>query len=340
MSLTPIRVSEKKIKNEKESKACAKCGQTLGFSNYVDGNSWLLVDGKSTICNSCIKEHLIEKDWEWDTIDHLCQTLDIPFIPKEFERLREINGNDVFPMYAQVFSASEFDGLTWKHYWQYFKQLQENKLLEKELPEINEAKIAKMQKVWGENYLQDELERLENLFSGILATQSINGALQMDQARKLCKMSLSIDEKIRAGVDFDKLITSYDKMIKVSEFTPKNTKNKNDIGSVGEMFTWLEKRGWLNTYYDNAPKDIVDEVLQNLQAFSRRLYTGESSIGEDITARIDALKAADSLDNKDNLYTALEDFDLDGYDATGYDDLINEEFEIEITDEDQNTRGI
>jgi len=66
-------------------------------------------------------------------------------------------------------------------------------------------------------------------------TQNISGALQMDQALKLCKISLQLDSKIRAGDDIDKIVSSYDKLVKTAEFTPKNVKNASDFDSVGEL---------------------------------------------------------------------------------------------------------
>ena len=44
-----------------------------------------------------------------------------------------------------------------------------------------------------------------------------------------------LDQKIRAGEDFDKVIASYDKLVKTAEFTPKNTKNAGEFESVGKI---------------------------------------------------------------------------------------------------------
>ena len=63
-------------------------------------------------------------------------------------------------------------------------------------------------------------------------------------------------------------MTAYDKLVKTAEFTPKNAKNINDFDSIGELIAWMEKRGWKNPYYDDVPKDIVDETMQNIQAFN------------------------------------------------------------------------
>ncbi|MBR5939479.1 hypothetical protein IKZ77_02935 [Candidatus Saccharibacteria bacterium] len=77
-------------------------------------------------------------------------------------------------------------------------------------------------------------------------------------------ISLELESRIRAGVDFDKLLSSYDKLVKVAEFTPKNVKNANDFDSVGELIKWLEKRGWVNKFYDGVTRDVIDETIKNI----------------------------------------------------------------------------
>ena len=75
---------------------------------------------------------------------------------------------------------------------------------------------------------------------------------------------MELDSRIREGVDFDKLLGSYDKLVKVAEFTPKNAKNANDFDSVGELVHWLEKRGWKNKFYDDVTRDVIDETIKNI----------------------------------------------------------------------------
>jgi hypothetical protein len=98
-------------------------------------------------------------------------------------------------------------------------------------------------------------------------------------------MSLELDSRIRAGADFDKLLASYDKLVKVADFTPKNSKNANDFDSVGELFHWLEKQGWRNKYYDGATRDELDEMMKNFENYNQRLYINESGIAEEIARR-------------------------------------------------------
>lgn len=206
--------------------------------------------------------------------------------------------------------------------------------LDDELPGIADQKRRKLQERWGANYDDEALRYLENLYNGLMTTQNVNGALQVDQALKICKMSYEIDCRIREGADFDKILASYDKLVKTAEFTPKNVKNINDFDSVGELIKWLEKRGWKNTFYDDVSRDIVDETMQNFQAFNQRLYTNESGIGEQITERLNNLKNV-ALIEQESYYGTNAEYDLDNYENEGYSQLVmEEEFDPGLPEED------
>ena len=114
-------------------------------------------------------------------------------------------------------------------------------------------------------------------------------------------------------------------MVKIADFTPKNVKNANDFDSAGEIFAYLEKTGWLNKYYDNVDRDIVDKTMKNIQGWIRHLYVNETGIAEDIQRRIESLKMAKELENQidDN------NDELDKNDAEAY-DIIDEDFNPEL----------
>ena len=257
-------------------------------------------------------------------MDKLCQWADIPFVPREWERLFEMNGAKTFSIYAEVFAQSEYEDLGWDDYFKAFKDLKASGDIEDELPGIADQKRKQLQERWGANYDDEALRYLENLYNGLMTTQNVNGALQVDQAIKICKMSYEIDNRIREGSDFDKLLASYDKLVKAAEFTPKNVKNINDFDSVGELIKWLEKRGWKNTFYDGVTRDIVDETIKNFQNFNQRLYTNESGIGEQITERINALKQAKAIE-EESYYGTNKSYDLDAFDDEGYAALVKDE---------------
>lgn len=314
-------------------KQCERCGNPFPPSNFAPTKSIFYKDGCLPICNDCIESYLIDVDFNWREINKLCQYADIPWVPREWERLFEMNGDKTFPIYAGVFAESEYEDLGWDDYYQSFKTLKQANEMESELPGLREQKLRKLRERWGANYDEEALNYLENLYSGLMTTQNVNGALQVDQALKICKMSYEIDCRIRAGQDFDKILTSYDKLVKTAEFTPKNVKNINDFDSVGELIKWLEKKGWHNTFYDNVTRDVVDETMKNIQSFNQRLYTNESGIGEQISERINNLKTVQQVE-QESYYGTNAEYDLDNYENDGYSRLVlDEEFDASSFEE-------
>lgn len=312
-------------------KICQICKQTKDIEDFLRSNSILDYDGYSSACGDCIENLLSLRDYDWAKVDDVCRAINIPFIPSHFEKIRQSCKNNPFRKYALTFSQKEYEKLNWEKYYKTYKELEERQELERELPLFDEKRRQELLNKWGHNYDNEDLEYLENLYNGLYATQSISGALQVDQALKICKISLLLDQKIRAGEDFDKVIASYDKLVKTAEFTPKNTKNAGEFESVGELFKWLEKRGWKNQYYTDVPKDVVDETIKNIQAYNQRLYTNETGIGEEITRRIEALKNAEKAGDDFSNPVEMTPEELEDYNNAAFDKLIDgDDFEAEV----------
>lgn len=309
-------------------RTCSYCGLNQTEDQFLHSRNFLYKDGVVPICNGCIQKILVKDDFNWKTVNRLCQYFDIPFIPKEFERIRDLNGDDAFFQYVKIFNDEDFCDIHWDDYYDTFKELQSRECLEDEIPKLAERRLRKLQEKWGK-YAPEDLEYLEGLHTGMKNTQNINGTLQEDQAIKLCKLSLAIDSNIREGREVDKLLSSYEKLIKIADFTAKNAKNAADFESVGELFLWLEKKGYAFSYYDNVPKDIVDETIRNSQNFLRRLYTNETDIGTEITARIEALQNVAQMEA--GAYDLKQEYDIDEYDTEGFlAESDNEEFSEEV----------
>lgn len=316
-------------------KKCNICGQSFGPEGFAPTKSIFYPDGVIPVCNDCIDKILRDHGYNWEIVNKICQMADIPFVPKEWERLKEMTEVGLFYRYATIFLSSEFEGLDWGKYYEAFQALEARKELESELPGLADEKRSQLKRKWGENYDDEALAYLEDLLNGLLNTQNISGKLQLDQALKICKMSYEIDRKIAEGSDFDKLLSSYDKLVKTAEFTPKNTKNINDFDTCGEMMKYMEKIGWRNQFYDDVPRDVVDESIKNIQSFNQRLYIEENGIAEEIARRLEALKTTAEMENYFGTDTK---HDLDGYADQGYDELINgledDDFKVDLSDEE------
>lgn len=305
------------------TKKCLLCKEDKSTASYI-GVRTPLLNGAMPICRQCIANQIAGKaDYErWNTVNKLCQLADVPFVPEEFEKMYQAHGTDAFGTYCAIFRDKPYNTLDWTIYNDAYLQLQEENRVEDGLPEIKEKKRRDLQNKWGINYDDQQLEYLENLHIGITNTAGIVGALNEDQVLKLCKVSLIIEEKIRAGCEFDKDLKNYDSLAKLAGITTQSIKEGNEFNSTGELCAFLEKLGFKPRYYDGAVKDEVDKTMKDLQYWSRYLYINETGISEEIEERINNLKIADRL-NK-------EDFDWGEYNkfAESVDD--NEAFSIDI----------
>lgn len=322
----PIVPKMKIPQNKFLTKTCNKCGATKMSEDFAKTHSPFYPDGYLPVCNSCINAMLAEESYSWEAIDRICQYAGIPFIVKEWTRLEELNGRDrTWDAYSKVFAQECYRNFGWGDYNKQYEKLRQAGMIEEEIPLISEERLNALRRKWGSNYDEEQLNYLEELYKGLMLTQNINGALQVDQAQKICKLSLEIDIKIRAGdKDIDKFLSSYDKLVKTAEFTPKNTKNAVDFDSFAEVGHWLEKRGRQNKFYDGATRDVVDETIKNIENYNQRLYINEGGIGDEITQRLAALKATNDLE--DNIYGLQENFNLDEYDNEGYNFETTEDF--------------
>jgi hypothetical protein len=317
-----------------EDKKCECCGKYKTSLNYLRTKSFMFPSGYSNICTECLGKRL-EVDDSWEVMDKICQYLDVPFIIDRYIELKETNTPvTLLQAYITQFNNDEYDGIDWSSYEDAYKELQERKALEDVVPGLSDDARQKLLDKWGYNYDEEALNYLENLYDGLLLTQNINGALQGDQALKICKISYEIDCRIRAGQDFDKLLASYDKLVKTGEFTPKNVKNASDFESMGELCRWLEKRGFVNRFYDGETRDVVDETIKNIQNWNQKLYINESGIGDEINQRIQALKTAAELESYYDVDPEIDDYD--NYDNDGFEQLFSEdeEFQVDLSEED------
>ena len=311
-------------------KKCTKCGEEKTPANFIGVNS-PLHNGSLPICRQCLAKMIQDapRDENWNFVDKLCQWADVPFVPEQWAKIYEGNSKDAFGMYVSIFRNKPYDTLDWQIYNNVYLQIQEEDRVEDALPEMKEYQMEKRRQKWGHNYDDEELEYLENLHQGLLNSQNIVGALNEDQALKLCKISLIIEQKIRAGTDFSKDLKAYDDLSKLANITPKAVKDANEFNSIGEIFAWLEKKGWVNKYYDGAVRDEVDFTIKDIKYWLRYLYVQETGISEEIEQRIQNLKDAAALsDSTFNEKEFREYLDNSGNLEVNFDE--EEEFEVSV----------
>lgn len=282
------------------SKICTKCKDEKTTAHFIAVNS-LLHSGSLPICRECLAKMISSapEQERWNVIDKICQWTDVPFLPGEWEKLYQANGKDTLGVYIAIFRTEQYKTLDWMTYNNVYLQLLEEGHVEDAIPELREKRLQDWRRKWGMGYDEEQLEYLENLHLGLINSQNVVGALNEDQALKLCKISLIIEEKIRGGVDFTKDLKAYDELAKLSNLTPKNVKDANEFDSFGEVYAYLEKTGWQNKYYDGAVRDEVDNTEKNIKNWVRYLYINETGIAEEVEHRINNLKVAAELEGEE-----------------------------------------
>ncbi len=310
-----------------KTRRCIKCNIEKNLIQFLPTKSKLFEEQFSTICRDCAARAIdnVPKEKRWKVVNKLCQWMDIPFLPQQWNELYEKNGFDAFGMYVSMFKNQEYETLDWETYNIMFLKLKEEERVEDAIPELKKNKLKLKRQRWGIDYDEIELEYLDNLYNGIVSTQSVVGSEQEDKAKKLCKIALRIEDKIRAGGDIDKDIRSYDMLSKSANFTPKSSESGEDFDSLGELFAYLEDSGWINKYYQDEIKDIVDETIKQYSLWVQNLYIKETGMAEEIQERIEQLKVSKDLIDEQyerDIQTAL--------DIESEDELSNEEFNPEV----------
>ena len=273
-------------------KKCQRCGEELSTGAYIAVNS-IVHGGSLPICRHCLAKQIDKAYSEgngWNVVDKICQWADVPFVPEHWEEMYEGHGRDAIGVYISTFRGKPYDTLDWKQYNDVYLQIQEENRVLDALPEVREGLRRRLRQKWGQQYDDESLEYLENLHQGLLSSQNIVGALNEDQALKLCKISLIIEEKMRSGMEFDKDLKAYDQLSKLANLTSKVVKDANEFNSIGEVCAFLEKKGFKVKYYDGAVRDEADFTAKDIKYWLQSLYVNETGIAEEIEQRIENLK--------------------------------------------------
>ena len=241
-------------------------------------------------------------------VDALCRWLDIPFVPKEWTRIWSKAKERTLRIYLKVLEETAvYEGLDWKTLNDKWRTAQAHGTLEDEIPIINESWLRDMAARWPSEKPRsaEDYRYLEELYADLCATQNLVSATQRDDAKRLCEIGLQINKTLRADGDASKLMTMYHNIIKAEGFEPKNAKSLSDFDSTGELFAWLEKRGWKPDWH-TEPQDSIDFTINQIQKYLQRLVLNESSLGDQVADRKRQMEIAARIDETEEEVTAEE----------------------------------
>ena len=229
-------------------------------------------------------------------------------MPKEWTRIWDKAKERTLRIYLKVLEeTAAYDGLDWKTLNDKWRAAQQHGTLEDEIPIINESWLRDMAARWPSEKPRsaEDYRYLEELYADLCATQNLVSATQRDDAKRLCEIGLQINKTLRADGDASKLMTMYHNIIKAEGFEPKNAKSLSDFDSTGELFAWLEKRGWKPDWH-TEPQDSIDFTINQIQKYLQRLVLNESSLGDQVADRKRQMEIAARIDETEEEVTAEE----------------------------------
>lgn len=294
------------------TKICALCGLPKILTEYARSASDLFLDTYITVCFTCIEKKINFTDLK--AVDKLLQWADIPFHPDDWIDTYETNGTNTFRIYSQKYGLSRYNrNVNWSEVNQLWLTRQKDGTLNQHIRIFNEEEIARLKIKWGEDYTVEEYTTLENFYISLNKTQNIITAIQEDQAKILCKLSVTIHAKLKLGEDISKELKVYNDTIKAAGFEPKNSRNYGDFESFGEAINYLVRKGYQPKFYDGKNRDEVDFTIKNQQTYLRRLVLNEPVLPDLVASRQHAYKISQQLEED-----GQSDEEMDKYESAGY----------------------
>lgn len=355
--MTTKNVSKTKQNKSSNSVHCLKCGKLQARSS---ANFYKSPDGFFTfnenyypICKSCIAE-MVEPidggyDYDMEKVFDILQKMNKVFLSSVWKSAKEEsiknrekgkNGWSQFNCYMKT-SASmpQYRGLTWKDS-DHFKtgatiahrnnteniKKHENINEDLECSTNNSSNILDVNLVrkWGNGYSHEEYLRLEDFYDDMKRSYEIETAAHVDYLKKICKVSLKMEQAIDDDKvdDFKKLSDVYDKLMHSAKFTAVQRSAADRTGGLNtfsEFFEYIEKEGFIPKFHTDEPIDIVDNTLENLKNFTKRLVLGDSSINSLVEETLKKMKDKEEIEEDQDIN---EDEDI-------YMDLTDEEDGVE-----------
>lgn len=308
---------------------CTRCNRTLNRNQfYLDKNR-----KPFSKCKKCLTATVDLNSAS--TIYAILQEVDIPYIPSEFETLKERyasgkNANQtVVGRYIGKMKLEQYKHLSFgdtdriveeerlkkekgnELKTSQFQQFLAEGLSEREASEavqepefdfgdlFTKEEKKNLQLKWGKHYSSDELMQLETFYTNMHASFDIETASHEDYLMQIAKVSLRMHAAINIG-DFEshtKLSGTYDKLMKSAKFTASQLREEEKfLDSISEMVRLCEEQGFIPTYAPDQDKDIVDVTIRDLKLYTKNLIEKEYNLGQLIEQSMEMIKLEEEKD--------------------------------------------
>lgn len=159
--------------------------------------------------------------------------------------------------------------------------------------ELSEDDIKYLALKWGLFYKPSQWVSLEQKYQEY-ANQYELSVDREDVLRKICKVSLKMDEALDLGdtKTFKDLSTTYETLRKSGKFTEaqKQEEERREIDSIGELVAFVEKEGGAIPCYKDPieyPQDKIDFTIRDMKHYIDKLVKEELGLSDLIESFIE-----------------------------------------------------
>lgn len=278
---------------------CDNCRKEKPNAEYAPTSSAFFPQGHINICYDCIEKNVDGNDL--NQVDRFCQHCNIAFMPNEWLKLWKRDEKGAFRKYLNSYYDLNYGKFDWGEQNERLMELAKNGTVEYEIEALKPEYIHKLKINWGD-LPELDLLRLEKYFNSSLNDYNVQTEAQRDMLRKICRLSIMIDQDLINGkVDKD-AIAQYDKLM-TSALKTLETTQQEGISSVGQVIEFIERNGYQPRFYEGIPKDELDMLEKNIQEYLRDLVLGEVNITEIYERRKNIVERSE----KEFKYEDLED---------------------------------
>jgi hypothetical protein len=277
------------LETEKKKKICNQCKKNKGLHNFYNSNSVMFSDSKIPICKGCLKDMMPEDDL--DSVKSVLRQIDKPFIIEVWKKAQSSKNHTVGEYFRAVNSLPQYRDLTWDNSIEYNSVVEkEDTTSEKDTPvnDIDEVetdhgtiKVDKALKVkWG-NFSNRDIIQMEELYLDMERANDISSPQHKKDLYFYCKLTVLADNALNNGDagDYEKYNRQLDNLKKNAGFRPIDRKDGSEssgIRSFSQIYSEIEKDGWIEPYDIEANQDIVDRTIMYMENYQHKLYNMEA----------------------------------------------------------------
>lgn len=282
---------------------CECCGQT---KELVANNNPLVPS--ANICFDCINTKLDSNNIEH--ADFFCRTFNLTFKPDLWiqlaqEHAAENTTNLMFKDYSELILTdpdsqpnlytSEATKDLWSKTNKEWGRARSFSEILRKLEPIKESYIDRARLKWGTQYTFEELLKLDSMYSKTLKANRIVNPMQKIAVQTLCKIQIQIDSAIEQqdanGVkNYSTTWSNFAKQAGLE--TMINETKTDDITTVAELYEYMEKKGFVFDFFDGAPRDEVDNAINDIQNANKRVILEATGLQSQLEEMIEQQKAS------------------------------------------------